>query len=119
MTTENGPITFHEARQIAEMRLRPSWPLPGTFHVCIEGYDAGDEWIVLVGAREWFVENDSNFAEWDAPVRYVSKTTGAFREVPWSDPAEGVALMRVSSVVVDTLAADHASARGFPFSSSG
>lgn len=100
----SAPISFHEARQIAEMRLRASWRLPGTFYVHPDGYDTGaDEWIVIVGAREWFVGNDANFMEWDAPVRYVSKVTGELREVPWSDPDEGVALMRVSAHVRDNV----------------
>jgi hypothetical protein len=98
------PISFHEARQIAELKLRPEWNL-GTFHVFREGYDLEDEWVVIVGAEEWLVGNDQEFMEWDAPVRYVNKRTGAFREVPWADPDEGVALLAVSPpVVVDRLA---------------
>jgi hypothetical protein len=103
VTLPSPPISFHEARQIAELKLRPEWNL-GTFHVHREGYDVGDEWIVIVGAEEWLVGNDQEFMEWDAPVRYISKRTGALREVPWSDPDEGVALMRLGSVVVDRIA---------------
>lgn len=100
------PISFHEARQIAELSLRPTWVLPGTFYVAPEGYDTGDEWIVIAGAAEWLRDNDQNFMEWDAPVRYVSKATGRLREVPWDDPDEGVALVRVAAVVRDRLTLD-------------
>lgn len=70
-------ITFAEARAIVESVEGIDWsPERGTFHVADYGWENQTYWSLAVGAREWLVDNDQDFATDDDRLFFVNKETG-------------------------------------------
>lgn len=60
-----------------ERRARRWWPQDaGTLVVLPDGYEDDQAWHVVVGAREWLVDQDPDYVLLDAPAWLVSKSTG-------------------------------------------
>lgn len=70
--------TFEDARTIVDDAERDRWRL-GTYYVAPYGYDTGDEWLVIRGAREFLVDGDPSYAALDQPPALVHKLTGRLR----------------------------------------
>lgn len=87
------PVTFDQARQLADDLLRPSWrPDDGTFAVGPYGWEDGTHWHVVYGAAE--AATDSNYVLMDAPALLVDKSTGAVEQLSYIDNLDRLAAMR-------------------------
>jgi hypothetical protein len=70
-------IQFAEARAIVKQAEGRNWDEQrGTFHVADYGWENETFWSLAVGAREWLVDNDQNFANDDDLLYFVNKETG-------------------------------------------
>jgi len=74
-------ISFNDARRIADRTYRPLWKGPGTFHVAGEGFEDGQSFNVVVGAREDLVDGDYTFGALDDRSILVDRITGQVSEV--------------------------------------
>lgn len=70
-------VTFDQARDIVRALEEPTWPGPGTYMVADWGAEDATHWRVVTGAREHLVDDDRTYGQFDAPVWFVDKTTGA------------------------------------------
>lgn len=87
-TTERppGPVDYETAKQIVIDRLEPDWDL-GTFCLDDRQIVENDKYFSFdVGAREYIVDNDKEFA-YAGGVPVVYKRTGRFAELPSSEVA--------------------------------
>lgn len=75
-------MDFNTARELADIRYRPEWNEPGTFFVSPEGWEDVEHFCVVVGSREWIVNEDMDFFPMaDDRCVLVRKDTGAIEEV--------------------------------------
>lgn len=75
-------LTFEEARQIVTEATQDDWDGPGTYCVAPEGYEDATAFLVTVGAEEWLVQDDADYAVPGDPLFLVDKITGAITEHP-------------------------------------
>lgn len=79
-------ITFEEAREIVRRQVEPMWgPLSGTFYVAEWGAESDQYFKVNVGAREFLVDDDEEFAEYSGVLHLVDKVTGLYLEGSYLD----------------------------------
>lgn len=72
-------INFEEARLIVKLQIEPTWSsLKGTFHVADWGSENDQYFSVNVGAREFLVDNNEEFAEYSGVLHLVDKVTGLY-----------------------------------------
>jgi hypothetical protein len=70
-------IQFTEARAIVEAIEGLNWEGErGTFYVAEYGWENDTFWSLAVGAREWLVDDDQDFATDDDRLFFVNKETG-------------------------------------------
>lgn len=82
----DGPVDYEAAKQIVIDRLEPDWET-GTF--CLDDRKIVENdgvYVFDVGAREYIVDNDSDFA-YAGGVPVVHKKTGRFEQRPSSEVA--------------------------------
>jgi hypothetical protein len=70
-------ITFEEARERATEAVLAEWDGPGTFYCAPDGYEDAQAFLVTIGAEEWLVDGDADFAVLGDPLILVDKVTGA------------------------------------------
>lgn len=74
-------INFEDARQIVKLHVEPMWSsLSGTFYVADWGAENDQYFEVYVGAREFLVDNDENYMQYDGAIHLVEKMTGRYLE---------------------------------------
>jgi hypothetical protein len=73
-------ITFAEARDRVKDATEGEWDGPGTHHVALEGSEDGSAYLVTVGAEEWLVDRDPDYAVLGDPQYLVDKATGAITQ---------------------------------------
>lgn len=74
-------ITFEEAREIVRRQIEPLWsPDCGTFYVAEWGSENDQYFQVDVGAREFLVNNDEDYMQYDGAIYLVEKATGKYIE---------------------------------------
>lgn len=69
-------MDFATAVGLADAALRPSWQGPGTFFVSPEGFEDATDYLVIVGAREWLIDEVFEFSTLGGPTVFVNKATG-------------------------------------------
>jgi hypothetical protein len=73
--------TFEEAREIVRRQVEPMWgPLSGTFYVAEWGAENDQYFEVYVGAREFLVDDDEDYLQYDGVLHLVEKATGKYVE---------------------------------------
>lgn len=82
-------IGFDRARAIAVSAVEGSWPRTnGTLYASMDGFEDESDWIVVLGAEEWLVDEDPSFIILDSPLVVVNKKTGRYRISTYlDDPA--------------------------------
>ena len=76
-------ITFDEARTIVLARYYTEWEDIVTEPAVAEvGYENSDEWLMIVGAREFIVGGDPNYRILDDAAYIVNKRTGQLEITP-------------------------------------
>ena len=77
-------ISYEQAAEIVAKELGPKWDT-GTFYVEPKGYENSELFMVPYGAREFFVDEQTEFVVQDSPVALVNKTTGELTLEPYLD----------------------------------
>lgn len=76
-------VTFDQARDIASSALAQEWPsYLGHFFVSPDGYEDEHAFRIVYGAREWLVDRDERFMDWDTPAVFVRKNDGTLIVMP-------------------------------------
>lgn len=82
-------VTFEEARQIVDDAERAEWartyePGDGTFMVAEWGFENATHYNVIVGFREFLVDDDDDYMQVGVATRLVNKETGVLTyEAPY------------------------------------
>ena len=86
--------TFDQARETALASERRSWrPGDGMLYAEPAGLEDARGWLVIVGAREWLVDGNSDYARLDDRVVTIDKLTGRVEVINAIDDADRIAVM--------------------------
>lgn len=81
-------LTPEQARTKATTELQSDWKGRGTFYVAPVTLGDARDYVISVGAREWFVDEDPRFITIDDAFFFMSRETGELRAASMSNDVD-------------------------------